>query len=232
MLRLNNGEITVSEAVDFTNQWLAESIHPFEADFEQKVKTVVVKRIDKNYQFEITVHKLYKGVPLNSYQSAWETDDTTDLSYIRYYNTSYSIEMNQVNEIDSFSSGGCLLKKVAEESATEYISLESALSFCQSTFTDFQDVEISDINILYTLSPEYDYIGEEYSDGDTSFRLNQPIPSEGIIMNSRPVWEIIIDVAPEAYLQEGEINTCGDVHKYIYVDMLTGELFYQLETKL
>lgn len=230
---LADGVISVSDAVAYINQWLESSVNQFEPDFSHKVKTVVVKRKADICHFEITVEKYYQGAALNSYATALETDEDTERSYLRYVTSECNVYMYHVNDIDCFTTGGHMLNVTAAEPISEYVSLDSALRHCQVTFTDFQDMTISDINIIYTLSPVYDYIGEEITEDDgTKLNLSQPFPSAGVILNSRPVWEFVIDVAPESYLQEGEINTYGDVHKYIYVDMLTGELFYQLETEL
>ena len=40
---------------------------------------------------------------------------------------------------------------------------------------------------------------------------------------------LIIDVDHSEYLKEGEINGYGDMRKYIYINMLTGELYYQFD---
>ena len=89
------------------------------------------------------------------------------------------------------------------------------MEFCENTFTDFRDVTISDIDIMYTLNPVYE------TDDEGQLVVNG--------YNSRPVWEFVIDVPPEEFLANGEANTYGDTRKYIYIDMVTGELKYNFD---
>ena len=56
--------------------------------------------------------------------------------------------------------------------------------------------------------------------------------SAGITVDLRPVWEFIIDVDPSEFLRDGETNTYGDTRKYIYIDMVTGELHYNMDIVL
>lgn len=226
---LIDGTITVSDAVDYVNTFLEQFIDKYEPTFLHKVKTVIVKRNDNTHYLRMIIEKSYKDVALDSYTAVWETDKN-ERNFLRFVHTEYEISMYHKNAIDCFTTGGSLFNIESSESVSECISLESALLHCQAKFADFQDITISDINIMYTLSPEYDYIGEEITEDDgTKVNLNQPYPSANIKIHSRPVWEFAIDVSPTEYLQQGEVNTKGDIHKYIYVDMLTGELYYQLD---
>ena len=106
------------------------------------------------------------------------------------------------------------------------------MKYCEHTFTDFKNITISDIGIKYTLTPVYDYIGMESKDeNENNIKMQNPY-SAGITVTSHPVWEFIIDVDPSEFLKDGEINTYGDVRKYIYIDMVTGELHYNMDIVL
>jgi hypothetical protein len=77
---------------------------------------------------------------------------------------------------------------------------------------------ISDINVMYTLNPIY----YNYDNNDISEKRIKSY-------NSRPVWELVIDVPSEEYIADREINTYGDIRKYIYIDMLNGECKYNFD---
>lgn len=134
------------------------------------------------------------------------------MAYVDY---GIQIQMINVDTIDSFTNLIGMIEPTVIESIDECISLESALNFCEKTFTDFRDVTISDIDIMYTLNPVYE------TDEEGKFFVTG--------YNSRPVWEFVIDVPPEEFLADGEINTYGDMRKYIYIDMITGELKYNMD---
>lgn len=134
------------------------------------------------------------------------------MAYLEY---EISIQMLSVNSIDSFTTGSGMLIPKVEEKINECISLESALNFCENTFTEFRDITISDIDIMYTLIPIYE------TDTDGNNFLSG--------YNSRPVWEFIIDVPSEDFLAKGEVNTYGDTRKYIYIDMVIGEVHYNFD---
>ena len=150
-----------------------------------------------------------------------------------YTRSNIKIQMVNINEIDSFTNGTGIINPIEAESIDECISLESALLLCENTFTDFKDIPISDIKIKYTLTPVYDYIGEKHEEENGTINIiTQSTYASGTMLKSRPVWEFVIDVDPSEFLKDDEINTYGDVRKYIYVDMLSGELFYQLDIVL
>lgn len=216
--QLADGKCSVGDAVDYINGWLEENYRQFSPEFDHKVKTVIVREHEGNYLYQFLAEGIYKGVPLDSYtsKSAEEIVNgqyTVKMSYWYYH---ISIQMINTGEIASFTNGGGIYKPAETERIDECISMESALELCKRTFTDFKDVTFSDIDIMYTLEPVYEYDDEG-------------IPENVIRYDSRPVWEIIIDVPPEDFLAAGEVNTYGDIRKYIYVDMVTGEIEYDFE---
>ena len=139
-------------------------------------------------------------------------EDLTEMTNIDY---GIQLQMININSIDSFTNLWGMIKPCEVESISEVISLESVLKLCERTFTNFKEIEISDVRIMYTINPVYDNdeLGNHFV---ASYR-------------SRPVWELIIDVSPEEFLTKGETNTYGDMRKYIYVDMVTGEIKYNLD---
>jgi len=230
---LKNGKCSVLDAVNFVNEWLTTKYKTISKDYDYKVKTVIVRRHKEHFLFEITIENFYNDIPLDSLAMNAETDEKTNRMYIKHVTNCIKIQMVNAFSIDSFTNGTGILMPINSEKVDKIISLESALDFCENTFTDFKDITISDISIKYVLTPIYDYIGEEYLDESGNITIiTQSAYSAGIMVESRPVWEFIIDVDPSEYLQEDEVNTYGCIQKYIYIDMVTGELFYQMDTVL
>lgn len=230
--QLNNGSCSVADAVEYINNWFSIEYKKLSPDFDYKVKTVIVRKHNKNFMFEIHTELLYKGIPLDSLTAEAATDEKSKNTYMTYTNATINIQMANVNQIDSFTNGTGILKPIEKSNIDKCISLESALKYCEHTFTDFKNITISDIGIKYTLTPVYDYIGMESKDeNENNIKMQNPY-SAGITVTSHPVWEFIIDVDPSEFLKDGEINTYGDVRKYIYIDMVTGELHYNMDIVL
>lgn len=218
--QLKNGSCSVKDAVDYINNWFKTNYKKIAPDYDYRVKTVIVRKHENYHLFEIHTEIFYRDIPLDNLSMEAETDEENLKMHMIYTSNNVTIQMLNVNQIDSFTNGTGILQPVKAEKIEECISLESALKFCETTFTDFRNITISDIGIKYTTSPDYDYIN------------NQEPYAPGISVASRPVWEFIIDVSPSEFLREGEINTYGEVRKYIYIDILTGELHYNLDVVL
>lgn len=236
--QLNDGPCTVSDAVDYVNGWLKEKYKKIEPDFDYEVKTVIACERAGACHFEITAECLYKGVPLDSLYGLSEFDEEAMRLREVYTPKRLTIGMMNACQVDYFTNGNGVLEPVSEEGRQKFVSLESALEFCEATFTDFKDVVISDVGIAYTLSPVYDYIGREETleNGQVNIYAH-PAYGPGIEVVSRPAWVLVIDVDPSEYLQadeEGNLppNPYGDVSKFIYVDMASGELHYNMELAL
>lgn len=213
--QLKDGKCSVSEAVDYVNNWLETEYKPLSPDFDYKVNTVIIREHNGAYLYQFLAESVYKGVPIDSYTREAEVKDGIPTGEMAYIDYGIQIQMINVNTIDSFTNLMGMVEPIVNENIEECISLESALNFCKNTFTDFKDVTLSDIDVMYTLNPVY-----EYNDEGLAYITSYA---------SRPVWEIIIDVSPEEFLANGEINTYGDMRKYIYIDMITGELKYNLD---
>lgn len=212
---LADGAYSIRNAVDYVNQWLNTSYQAFSPDYSYEVETVIVREHEGKYLFEILIHALYKSVPINSYTEELEKKDGSFTRFLKYTNCGLQIQMVKSDEIASFTNLCGIFEPIETETIDQCISLQSALTLCAETFTDFKDVTISDIQPMYTIEPEYKEIS----------------PDVYIITgyHSHPVWEFIIDVTPSDFMKSGERNTYGDIRKYIYVDMVTGELNYNFD---
>ena len=213
--QLNDGKCSVNDAVEYVDNWLETKYEPLCPDFNCKVNTVIVREHNNNYLYQFLAESSYKGVPIDSYTREAEIVDGEHTGKMSYIDYGIQIQMINIDTIDSFTNLMGMIEPTVIENIDECISLESALNFCENTFTDFRDVTISDIDIMYTLNPVYE------TDDEGQLVVNG--------YNSRPVWEFVIDVPPEEFLANGEANTYGDTRKYIYIDMVTGELKYNFD---
>lgn len=213
---LSDGECTVKEAVDFVNDWFNTKWKPFESWYDFSVKTVMVREWNDKCYFDFIIEKYYNGIPLE--EIADPNVFVGDNGYYYEKNTPNYIWISMMNrsEISLFTNGNGIIKPVQSTPVNSIISLESALKLCQSTFSGFMKMTVSDINIKYNLMPQYDYSAERFG--------TQQI----VKILSRPVWEIIIDVPPSEYNASGRFDSYGDVRKYICIDVETGEIYYKL----
>lgn len=212
---LADGAYSIRDAVNYVNEWLETAYHAFSPNFTHEVETVIVREHEGKYIYEILIRARYKNVALNSYTQEFNIIDGSRGQGLKYTNYGLQIQMVKSNEIASFTNLCGIFQPTETETVEQCISLQSALEYCAATFTDFKNVMISDIQAMYTIEPEYEEIE----------------PEVYIITgyHSRPVWEFVIDVAPSEFLKNGEVNTYGDIRKYIYVDMITGELHYNFD---
>jgi len=159
-------------------------------------------------------------VPIDSFTREVESVGDTSMR-MTYSDHCIQIQMIKSDEIASFTNGTGIYIPTEEVVIAECLSLESALRLCEDTFADFKDMTISDIGVMYTLNPVYE---------PNPNAENDPLNKEIITgYTSRPVWEFVIDVPPSEFIKKGEVNTYGDLRKYIYVDMITGELKYDFD---
>ncbi len=219
--QLKDKKCSVAEAVEFVDNWFENNYRQFSPEYDYKAETVIVREHEGNYLYQILVHAIYKGVPIDSFTREVERVGDTSMR-MTYSDYGIQIQMIKSDEIASFTTGTGTYIPTEEVVIAECLSLESTLRLCEDTFADFKDMTISDIGVMYTLNPVYE---------PNPNAENDPLNKEIITgYTSRPVWEFVIDMEPSEFLKKDEINTYGDMRKYIYVDMITGELKYNFET--
>ena len=218
--QLKDKKCSLAEAVEFVDNWFENNYRQFSPEYDYKAETVIVREHEGNYLYQILVHAVYKGVPIDSFTREVESVGDTSMR-MTYSDYCIQIQMIKSDEIDSFTNGTGIYIPTEEVVIAECISLESALRLCEDTFADFKDMTISDIGVMYTLNPVYE---------PNPNAENDPLNKEIVTgYTSRPVWEFVIDVPPSEFIKKGEVNTYGDLRKYIYVDMITGELKYDFD---
>ncbi|MBR1764395.1 MAG: hypothetical protein IJ746_03275 [Ruminococcus sp.] len=220
---LEGGGTTVQEAADFAGRWVDENYRDLEPDYELSVKTVMARQnTEGEYSFDIIVQKLYKGLPLDELLTVLENDEAGGPSesetYLKYVTQSLKLRMKKRGEIGAFTTGYGTLLPTDRGAPERLVSLTSAMGFLEHTFTDFNEpMTINDINLKYTMTPEYDY------------RNRQPEDDCGVKWAGRLQWEFVIDIDKGDYpYQEGNSDV-GDVRKYIYIDAETGELEFEFD---
>lgn len=213
---LSDGECTVKEAVSFVNDWFNTKWKPFESYYDFSVKTVTVRELKGKCYFDFIIEKYYNGIPLEEINDSVISVDENGNHYVKHTFSSIQINMMNCCEISSFTDLNGIIKPIRSSPVNSILSLESALKLCRSTFSDFKTMIISDVNIKYNLSPQYNYLDLEGAN------------HAGVKVLSRPVWEIIIDVPSSEYNASGKFDMYGDVRKYICIDAENGEIYYNL----
>ena len=90
---LEDGKHSVAEAVDYVNNWFEANYGQFSPDFDYKVETIIVRKHEEGYLYQILVHALYKGVPLDSYTRAAEKPDGTNVPKMTNLDYGVSIQI-------------------------------------------------------------------------------------------------------------------------------------------
>jgi hypothetical protein len=215
---LDGTDVTVSQAVDFAQKWLDENYAEFEPDLDISVKTVIARQTDSGvFSYDIYAEKKYNGTPLDSLVQMFDSS-SEDSVKMKYVTQNVYMQMFESDEIGSLTNGNGILNPKEGENLDEIVSLSSTLGYLENTFTDFNStLEISDINLKYTLTPLNDY-----ENGQSCY-------DAGIDFDSRLVWEFVIDVPEEDMPTGEEYSTAGNVQKFIYVDAENGDLDYEFD---
>lgn len=217
---IGHREVTVKEAVDAAQKWIDEKIAPLEPDYEMKVNFAKVMKNDMGeYSLSFNIMKLYKQVKLENHRLNFSDAGVGKISKCLQISQKMSIVMKSGLEPEYFSTGTGTVKPVEIGTLEKGVSLSSALEAIEKKFTDFsQPMTITDIQLKYTQSPDYD---------ETKNNYDQP----GTKINSRLVWEFEIAV-PESELKNTNSIGYGDVCKYITVDLENGEIDFCFEVNM
>jgi hypothetical protein len=235
--KLADGDIAVQSAIDFINNWLNVEYKKYFPDFNYTVQDVIVRKLDNHYMFEFTIIEIYEVVTLNNNINTLEYEEDTKLNHMTEFTNDVSIQMINVNQINSFTNGNGMLvpNNKSREKTGNVISLTDALLLCEEKFSNFKDMNISDVEVMYTTEPIYVYTEKEKTDENgNTYYLSDPFYLPNTEVKTRLVWAFIIDVDPKEFINSdnGEINTYGDIARYIYVDIQTGEITHQLDIEL
>ncbi len=227
--KLSDGEYSISDAVSYVDEWLNNVYKPFEPEYVFKVKYVIIRKYNNDdFYYEITAEKYYNDIPLDSLIQTNSFNEETQIPSMQFVTKPIKIQMFRKNEISSFTNGTGSVVPIQPLEVNKIITPHSALEYCRLTFADYNEMNINDVGLKYTLTPVYteDIIDIPY---ENQLIKRQSSYEPGMSFSSRLVWEIIIDANPNEFLKKGEINKYGHIRKYIYVDAISGELFFDFK---
>lgn len=204
--------VTVSDAIEFSQKWLDNVYSGYEPDYTFKVYAVNVKKDPAdNYSYELYASKAYKGIMLQDHVNVQTVEENMP-AYMKYISKNIMLQIRSPEEISMMTNGNGVVLPKENHKLERIVSLSSALNYISGTFADmYAKMEISDIRLAYSLSPEYDY-----EKGMSYFH-------PGIINKGRLVWEFLINVPDKS--SGFEIYK----EKYITIDVETGELEYDFD---
>lgn len=214
--QLSDGEMSVQQAADFTRKWLDKNYSDLEPDYEIRVKTIIPRRNDQGeYSFDIKAEKLYKGIPLDELYMLMDTETSS----FKYITQDILLQIRSSKDIGAFTTGIGTVVPNETGRLGQIISLSSAMGYLEHTFTDFfEPKEISDINLKYTLTPEYDSAGQ------------QRVDDCGVHCRGHLVWEFVMDYDPEMIERKpGDSFQDGDLRTFIYIDAETGDMDFEFD---
>lgn len=218
---LDGTDVTVEQAAEYAQKWLDENYTDLEPDFDICVKTIIARQNEQGiFSYDIYASKKYNGTALDDLVQKADTSGG-NAAKMNYVTQTVYMQMFKKDEIGSLTNGNGILIPKEDKELNKIVSLTSAMGYIENTFTDFNDtLEISDINLKYTLTPLNDY-----ENGQSCY-------DAGISFESRLVWEFVIDV-PEKDMPTGdEYLTAGNVQKYIYVDAENGDIDYEFDINI
>ena len=199
---LKDGTCTLGNVVQnienfFRNDWCA-----FQPDFEQKVKTILLREEDKQNYLNVTVAQYYKGIPLSTI-STWSSSS----GIIDKTCASFDILLDSKDEFTWLTNGTGMLEAVKEEAIEEVISPKTAMKFLEIRYTDYREIEIKDIQLVYELTPQ-----------GKALELIAP----GAEVKAVPYYSFLI----ERKYEDVGITSVDEstLNYYINVNMLTGEI--------
>lgn len=227
--KLLDGKCTVKSQIEYVEQWLSNYWSKYEADYTFRVKTAIIRKLDaENYYYQLIIEKLYEGIPLDELVGDFAAfDNENNRGYINGTVNYIEMQIMSSDSISSFRNAfGSIYVDTVDNSTDKFISLQSAVKMLEKELSGFQDIIISDIEVKYTLCPIYDYIGELVTDDKNMSQTfkTQSTYYPGITITSRPVWAFIVQVDQEEYKETDGTVKKGDIRKYIYIDMITGEI--------
>ena len=204
----------VGDAIADVNKWLIEKYKKIEPDYDCEVKDVIVREYDEKCFYQFNIEKKYKGIPLISSRNIFRFNenytDPNDAIITVMLCSRMMAMMYNASEINTFTNEGCILSPVEQGMYDKIISLSSALYYCERYFSEYNKIKVSEIGLKYAIFP--------------TGNKNE--------FDGRLMWEFLIDVPVEEYCPQNTPNTYGYIYKYIYVDAVTGEIYYDFNVAL
>ena len=226
--RLGQSDLTVKEAVSEAQKWIDENYAPLEPDYKIHVYSVKVEKLtylsdtgedlSSRYKMSFLAQKEYKGIKLDTISTkAEKAEGESIMSMVRCANNlQLWTTTDSMIEVVTNATGMVIPKEM--KTLEKGVALSSALEYIEKTFADFNDKpEIANIQLKYTLSPEYDKTTQLY---------NAP----GNKMKGRLVWEFVFSLSEQniKWLKDNNPNY-DDNGRYIQIDLENGEMDFSFD---
>ena len=221
--KLDKETVTVKDAVDKAQKWIDDRYAQFEPDYKIKIHTVrVIQYIDRSDEeneyvtgTELLFYALkeYKGIRLDFNSPKYENEKNSKITRTIRSVSDIQLRMMTDSNIEMVSNGSGMVKPSEKGTLDNVISLSSALQYIESTFTNFNDkLQIADIQLKYTLYPEYDKETQVYNAPNNTLK-------------GHLVWEFTLALSDSAFEQSRKSHKdFDDFFRYIQIDAETGEM--------
>jgi hypothetical protein len=226
--KLDKETLTVKEAVDKAQKWIDERYAQFEKDYQIRIHTVKVDQYTEKTEdgSEIVLAneliflalKEYKGVMLDFSGQKTSREKNEKITKIDRSINDLELRMITDSSIEMVTNGSGMITPSETGVIDKGVSVSSALQYIENTFTNFNEKpKIVDIQLKYTLSPEYDKETQAY---------NAP----GNKLKGRLVWEFTLGL-PESVQKEYRNKRLdySDFGRYVIIDVQNGEMEYEFE---
>lgn len=209
-IKLKSGTIPLKDVCNSAQSWLKNNFHENGCTYKVSdiwIKTIHYDKVDNN-QILMLAEVRYKGVPFNTYGTSVTTNNNKGKVSLMIYDINMSYDDSLKLTDFSNGSGHLTIKKYTK--IDQVLDLKSAIKIVNEKMSGFNKLKVNKIIPLYALFPQYDTDKESFSKS-----------GQGVL--AKPVYAFIIpddtmddENATEIY----KSNSC----KYIFVDMVTGEL--------
>lgn len=209
-IKLKSGTVSLKKICNNAQSWMENNFREKECTYRVSdiwIKKIHYDEIDAN-QIMLLMEARYKGVPFNTYGTEVTTKNNKGKVSLMIYDINMSYDDSLKLTDFSNGSGHLTIKKYTK--IDQVLDLKSAIKIVNEKMSGFNKLKVNKIIPLYALFPQYDTDKESFSKS-----------GQGVL--AKPVYAFIIpddtmddENATEIY----KSNSC----KYIFVDMVTGEL--------
>lgn len=209
---LSDQTVSVVQQVKWAENWLSD-IGILSEDFTYPIRTIYLREFpDGKRRLSMMAQIRYHGVPLAYVGGGIGWDG--NIPYVGQMDDCITLDMDSPYEIVQCNNNG-QFEVTGYQKQEKVIDFPSAVQIAADELSGFQAVDIRKIEVLYTLSPQYNYKEENAS-------YNKP----GNKVATRPVYCFMIPFGKD--LSQRNIGEGSDMC-YVNVDMLTGEVTSNLE---
>lgn len=209
-----DGEVDLSDEIAFVENEVKNTIKGID-EYDAEVRTVHILRCKDGGEYVLmNLQFTYNGMVLDFCGGAINISEAGD-GYVGNMDNYINVGLSKEKKIDRLSVNG-ILEVYDYEKADTIIDFQTAVNIFENKMSSFNNVKVCEIEPIYMLEPVYDYKANDYyAKGKTH-------------VNARPVYSFLIGFGED----DSEIAIVeGNELVYFNVDMLTGEVYTNLESK-